>query len=279
MQVSQVDNGLQDETERETIFWQPSLDVRLDRWPNETAENSDRNWEDNAEELHSEIVEDDDRENENLQDEHDVWHDDESHGTEENWQDDFHDAALDTGPIPRIENSFNLRDEANLHNMELRELLSRRSVSNLLSNGFGDSLEQLIRSYVQRRGHAPLNWNLDTAMPTANAPNGNGELVRNAENRQFQGPVNRPALVIPPPPLPPRQPLWHRDLRHNTWSSRHRVHQELDAINDLKADMNKLQQGMSSMQRMLEACMDMQLELQRSVRQEVSAALSRFPGP
>lgn len=101
------------------------MDVRLDRWPNETAENSDRNWEDNAEELHSEIVEDDDRENENLQDEHDAWHDDESHGTEENWQDDFHDAALDTGPIPRIENSFNLRDEANLHNMELRELLSR----------------------------------------------------------------------------------------------------------------------------------------------------------
>lgn len=125
MQVSQVDNGLQDETERETIFWQPSLDVRLDRWPNETAENSDRNWEDNAEELHSEIVEDDDRENENLQDEHDAWHDDESHVTEENWQDDFQDSALDTGPIPRTENSFNLRDEANLHNMELRELLSR----------------------------------------------------------------------------------------------------------------------------------------------------------
>ncbi|WVZ63204.1 hypothetical protein U9M48_012855 [Paspalum notatum var. saurae] len=212
------------------------------------------------------------------------WHDDdESNDTSDNWHDNNSDQPIDhDAALIRRANTFIPGDDDNVYSTELRELLNRRSVSNLLHSSFRENLDRLIRSYVERQGRGPLPWSLEGTTPAPNSTNQNQEQQREDEDQELQDTVDRPPLVIPPPPMPPRQPLWHSELHRNNWI-RQNIHRsssdiEWEAINDLRADMARLQQGMSHMQRMLEACMDMQLELQRSVRQEVSAALNRFIG-
>lgn len=216
-----------------------------------------------------------------------VWHEDnESNDTAHNWHDDDNsEQPVDPESVLiRRANTFTPGDDDNVYSTELRELHSRRSVSNLLDSAFRENLDRLIRSYVERQGRGPLSLSLEgapAAAATPDPPVQGQEQRRDEEEPELRDANNvRPRLVIPPPPMPPRHPLWHSELHHNNWMRQniHRSDIEWEAITDLRADMARLQQGMGHMQRMLEACMDMQLELQRSVRQEVSAALNRFIG-
>ncbi|KAL8242189.1 hypothetical protein R6Q59_012491 [Mikania micrantha] len=232
-------------------------------WQDQVSEDVDRRWQESTgndwiqETLGSEVS------GIHVQETNDVWLERGSHEPVELLR------TRRAVPIRRV-NRFHAPEDDNGYSMELRELVSRRSVSNLLRSGFRESLDHLIQSYVERQGRDPIDWDLHRNLPTT-SPEGGQE-----QNEA----VDRPSVVASSSPVPPLQPIWHHHMPHSSWS-RHSIHRselEWEMINDLRADMARLQQGMSHMQRMLETCMDMQLELQRSVRQEVSAALNRAGG-
>ncbi|XP_022986254.1 uncharacterized protein LOC111484063 [Cucurbita maxima] len=173
--------------------------------------------------------------------------------------------------------TFYFPEDDNVHNVEIRELLNRRSVSTLLSSGFRESLDQLIHSYIERQGHGTRD--IDETLPPYTSAEQEQEHNRQSEGQA--GSVESHSLALPVPPTLPSRQLWDHELSNGSWPRRD-FHQQFGAdweiVNDLRIDMSRLQQRMSNLQRMLETCMDMQLELQRSIKQEVSSALNRTAG-
>ncbi|CAL1366977.1 unnamed protein product [Linum trigynum] len=192
-------------------------------------------------------------------------------------------SSWDAAAVGRMDHPFHFTDDDNVYSEEIRELLSRRSVSTLLRSGFRESLDQLIQSYVERQsGNTQLDWELQEET----SPSSLEQALAHPHTTVDQNASGADSIPNPPP-LPPQslpvQRLWDRESQHYRWPHHDEMHprfgMEWDIVNDLRIDMARMQQRMNNMQRMLEACMDMQLELQRSIKQEVSAALNRSPEP
>ncbi|KAJ6904501.1 hypothetical protein NC652_022499 [Populus alba x Populus x berolinensis] len=286
--VSLLSNHLSDleATVNEDVNWHESAEP-LEQWQNQLLESegqhlfgANREWadgvQDNIDGRQHETAANEWLENEDREGASEVWLED--GGFQEavqSWLIEPSDQeAISVGRV----DPFYFSDDDNVYSMELRELLSRRSVSTLLRSGFRESLDQLIRSYVERQSHTPLEWELQETLAIPASAEQDLEQQTVDQNESQGNAVQSPSLALPSPTIPPVEQLWDQESHHYTWPQRDmhlRIGIEWDIINDLRIDMARLQQRMNNMQGMLEACMDMQLELQRSIQQEVSAALNR----
>ncbi|KAG4990339.1 hypothetical protein JHK87_023796 [Glycine soja] len=96
-------------------------------------------------------------------------------------------------------------------------LIGMRSVSNLLRSSFRESLDQLIQSYVERQGHASINWELqETTLSSASVEQDLEQHSRDqivGQEEVTVSPLNLPSLPIPPP-----LPIWDHHHHRDNWS-------------------------------------------------------------
>lgn len=255
--------------------------IDISGWRDDDAEATEGNWSEGTAANHGyrDMLGTEGEEIDHMQDLNEQWHES---GSQEAMEDFLEGpSSRQAIPVGRLENRSYFPDDDNVYSSEIRELLSRRSVSNLLRSDFRQSLDQVLQLYAERQAHASVDWEMDEISPSLREVE---QDVQQSGSQNLGLPVVFEAAQILPPSVPVAhsQPFWDLDhLQDDNWlrnNLQQRLGMEWEIINDLRIDMARLQQRMDNMQRMLEACMDMQIELQRSVRQEVSAALNRSAG-
>lgn len=197
---------------------------------------------------------------------------------EEQWYDDGFDSSTSSSEEETERQSYQTtnfpNDDFVYNNTELQELSSRRRVSNLLSSEFRHSLDRILESYVERQREAhelDEEWESDGTSSSfiESLSLAEEELIMRQDHQQRQ--IEDRGRDLPT----------GDDRSWTRFSLRQRDGIEWEVINELRIDMARLQKQLDEMQRMFETFMDMQVELQRSIRQEVVsvAALNRYLFP
>ncbi|KAL0436362.1 UNVERIFIED_CONTAM: hypothetical protein Sradi_0344100 [Sesamum radiatum] len=268
---ARVDEFQESVLEFEASAWQQVTNVAFTEWVDDSREETARSWQESSANQWLQGTSDYAVEQDQMQESHEDWPNHDLQEAIDSWLDM---PSGEVGTSVRRMPTFYFPDDDNDHSMELRELFSRRRVSSLLRSGFRESLDQVLQSHVERQGHASGGWELDDASSSPSLVEQgqqNGRALALSADRNPFAPSS--GLVTASQPLWDDEELQGPNLAHNNLSQQ--LGTEWEVINELRIDMARLQQRMNNMQSMLEACMDMQIELQRSVRQEVSAALNR----
>ncbi|CAI9781473.1 unnamed protein product [Fraxinus pennsylvanica] len=265
---AQVEELRESVIENEESSWQQVTGVPFSEWMD------GRGWQRNsANQWIQETSGNDGVEHGQMQESHEEWQGHDLQEAIDSWLDV--PSGEDSVTIERFGGVY-FSDDDNLYSMELRELFSRRRVSSLLRSGFRESLNQILQSHMERQGHASNDWE-DNASSSLASTEQVEEQINGDQDLALDGTERNP-FIFSSPLGNALQPLLDDELQDANWpcnNSERRLGIEWEVINELRIDMARLQQRMDNVQRMLEACMEMQIELQRALRQEVSAALNR----
>ncbi|XP_011089974.1 uncharacterized protein LOC105170765 [Sesamum indicum] len=260
--------------EIEDSGWEQINTVAFTEWGDSTGEETARSWHETSVNqwfVETEISDNNVDVQDQMQESHGDWPSNDLQEAIDSWL-DMPSGEIDAsgGGI----DSFYSHDDDNVHSMELRELFSRRRVSSLLRSSFRESLNQVLQSHAERLGRASGDWEPDDTSPAPLIEQDQQQLNGDQTSTLSDGAERNPFA----PSNFFTEPHWDEELQSTNWphyNSNQQLGTEWEVINELRIDMARLQQRMNNMQSMLEACMGMQIELQRSVRQEVSAALNR----
>ncbi|KAI3822836.1 hypothetical protein L1987_10435 [Smallanthus sonchifolius] len=173
------------------------------------------------------------------------------------WYDNHHPVVTTDAFYTPDDDDDDDDDDDNNNRHELQQLMSRRRVSNLLQSDFRARLDQVLQSYLARQDQASES-DEDWMLEMEHQDPYQHSIDENENDNDEAAESTEPA------------DSWQQHPEINQHSGT-----EWDIINGLRMDMVTLQERMNSMQNTLETCMKMQLELQRSVQQEVSSALNR----
>ncbi|XP_047977428.1 uncharacterized protein LOC125219487 [Salvia hispanica] len=245
--------------------------VAFTEWADSSRQNSDRSWQERASSQSfpgpsGNNVEEQDQ----MQESYD-WLGHDCQEAIDSWRDM---PSSEAGESVREVATAYFPDDDKVNTVELRELFRRRCVSSLLHSSFRESLNHVLQSHMERLGHASVDWEPDSA----SFPPHIEQDPEQVDSEQSLAPSERNSFMQSSTLFEASQQLWDEDLQV-TDCARHHLNQqfgtEWEVINILRIDMARLLQRMNNMKGMLEACMDLQIELQRLLHQEVSAALNR----
>ncbi|XP_043701361.1 uncharacterized protein LOC122651866 isoform X2 [Telopea speciosissima] len=181
--------------------------------------------------------------------------------------------------------------ENSSENGEIRQLLQRRSVSNFLASDLRETMDQMIKSCLQRQSHQPESVGGEENFfehPYPGASDSSYHFASTSFNLPLSTSYNLPL------PSQLRMQNWYQDLevmdnsdqvastslqsfpshcQDKLQSSINHPSLEMDLIYDLRGHMLQLHNEISELRKSMENCMDMQNKLQHSIKKEVSTAV------